>query len=133
VVIRFAEEFTAACEVLASRRVGKQSVVSDAHQSGRQNVEQEAAEKLLHVEGHEPFRVASCAVVPAKGHAVVVEGEESVVGNGHAVGVAAEIAQHLPGPGEGRFAVDDPVLASGRSKSSVRIDVVAAQDLVVEA
>ena len=84
-VVRFAGEFTAPCEVLASRRVGKQSVVSDAHQSRRQNVEQEAAEKLLHVEGHEPFRVASCAVVPAKGHAIAVEGDESLVGDGHAV------------------------------------------------
>ncbi len=109
-VVRFADEFTAPCEVLASRRVGKQSVVSDAHQSGRQNVEQEAAERLLHVEGHEPIRVASCAVVPAKGHAAVIEGDELVVGDGHAVGVAAEVAQHLAGAGEGRLAVDDPIL-----------------------
>ena len=85
-VVRFADEFTAPCEVLASFRVGEQSVVSDAHQSGRQDVEQEAAEKLLCVEGHEPIRVASRAVIPSKGHAVVVEGDESVVGDGHAVG-----------------------------------------------
>ena len=67
--MRLADELTAPRKVLASCRVGEQSVVSDAHQSGRQDVEQKAAEKLLHVEGHEPFRVASCAVVPAKGHA----------------------------------------------------------------
>jgi len=133
VLVRLADELTAPCEVLTSCWVGEQSVVSDAHQSGRQDVEQEAAEKLLHVEGHEPFRVASCAVVPAKGHAIAVEGDESLVGDGHAVGVAAEVAQHLPGSGEGRLAVDDPVFAGGSSKSSVRVDVIAAQGLVVEA
>lgn len=132
-LVRLADELTAPCEVLTSCRVGEQSVVSDAHQSGRQDVEQEASEKLLDVEGHEPFRDVSCAVVPAKGHPIVVEGDESVVGDGHAVGVAAEVAQHLPGSGEGRLAVDDPVFAGGSSKSSVGVDVVAAQGLVVEA
>ena len=95
-------------------------------------MQQEAATTLLHVEGYELFRVTSCAVVPAEGHAAVVKGDESVVGDGHAVGVAAEVAQDLPGSGEGWLAVDDPVLASGSSKSSVRIDVVGAQSLVVE-
>jgi hypothetical protein len=132
ILARFADELTAPCEVLTSYRVGEQSVVSDAHQSGRQDVEQEAAEKLLHVEGHEPFGVASCAVVPAKAHAAVVEGDESVVGDGHAVRIAAEVAQHMPGSGEGWLAVDDPVLAGCGSKSSVRIDVVTAQSFVVE-
>ena len=123
---RVADKLPASFEVLVSSCVGEQSVVSDAHQSGRQDVEQEAAEKLLHVEGHEPFRVASCAVVPAKSHADVVEGDESVVGDGDAVSVSAEVAQHLLGSGEGWLAVDDPVLAGGRSKSIVRVDVVAA-------
>ncbi len=96
-------------------------------------MEQEAAAKLLHVEGHEPFRVAPCAVVPAESYVVVVEGDEPVVGDGHAVGVAAEVAQYLAGSGERRLAVDDPVLTGGSSKSSVRVDVIAAQSFVVEA
>lgn len=39
----------------------------------------------------------------------------------------------MSGSGEGRLAVDDPVLAGGSSKSVMRIDVVAAQVPVVEA
>jgi hypothetical protein len=121
------------CEVLASRGVGKQSVVSDAHQAGRKDVEQEPAKKLLHVEGHESVRIASGPVFPAEGHILVLECDESSAGDGDAVGVAAEIAQDLPRPREGRFAVDDPVSASGGAESSVRFDIVAAQGAVVDA
>ena len=46
-LIRLADELAAPCEVFTSCRVGEQSVMSDAHQSGRQDVEQEAAEKLV--------------------------------------------------------------------------------------
>lgn len=127
-----ADELPAPFEVLASCRVCEQSVVADPHQSARQDMEQEAAEELPDVEGHEPFPIPSCTVVPAKGHLVVAEGDESVVGDGHAVGVPAEVAQYLPGSGEGRLAVNDPVLASGSSESCVGVDVLAVEGLVVE-
>jgi hypothetical protein len=35
-------------------------------------------------------------------------GEEFQSGNGHAMGIAAEIAQHLHGSAEGGFGIDDP-------------------------
>ena len=41
-------------------------------------------------------------VVPAESDATVFEGDESVVGDGNAMGVAAEVTQHLLGAGEGR-------------------------------
>jgi hypothetical protein len=106
--------------------------VSDAHQASRQDVEQETAEELGNVEGHQSVAVAARPVSPAKGHAVVVEGDESAVGDGDAVGVAAEVAQHLLGAGEGRFAVDDSVFASGLAESSVRVDLGARQLAVFE-
>jgi hypothetical protein len=49
-------------------------------------------------------------VLVAKGNLVVVEGDQSVIGNGDAVGVAGEIAQDMLGATERRFEVDHPVL-----------------------
>ena len=40
---------------------------------------------------------------------ILVEGDEPAVGDGDAMGVAAEIGQHLRGPAEGPLGVDDPV------------------------
>jgi len=41
---------------------------------------------------------------------VVVEGNEAVVGDGDAMGVAAEIAEHVMGTAERWFGIDHPVL-----------------------
>ena len=33
-----------------------------------------------------------------------------MVGDGHAVGVTAEVTEHLPGPAESRLGIDHPIL-----------------------
>jgi len=38
------------------------------------------------------------------------EGQETVIGDGDAMGVAGEIAEHRMGTAEGWLGVDDPVL-----------------------
>ena len=43
---------------------------------------------------------------------IVVEGDEPAVGDCNAMGVAAEIGQHLRGPAEGPLGVNNPVDAS---------------------
>ena len=50
-------------------------------------------------------------VLPAKGNALPVESQQAMIGDGHAMSVAAEIAQHLQGPTEGLLGIDDPVVA----------------------
>jgi len=49
-------------------------------------------------------------IFPAEGDLVVVEGNEAVVGDGDAMGVAAEIAEHVMGTAERWFGIDHPVL-----------------------
>jgi len=128
---RVVDELSASCEVIASCGVGEQAVVSDAHESRRQDVEQEAAEEFLDVESHEALR-ALRTIVATKGHGVVIEGDESVIGDGHAVGIPSQVAQHLSRSRKGWLAVNNPVFAGGNSKSSMRVVVVAGQGLVVE-
>jgi hypothetical protein len=55
-------------------------------------------------------------ITPAKGDLVVDQGNESMVGNGHAMGVKAEILEHILGAAEGWFRVDHPGLAKRRSQ-----------------
>ena len=67
-------------------------------------------------QGHEPLLVAVSGVSPAEGDVAVGESNQSVVGDGDAVGVGAEIAQHVFGSAEGWFGIDDPVLAEQYSE-----------------
>ena len=50
-------------------------------------------------------------ILPAESDALLVEGQQAMIGNGHAMGVAAEIAQHLHGTAEGGLGIDHPVVA----------------------
>jgi hypothetical protein len=51
-----------------------------------------------------------CIVLPAESNLVMLEGHEAVVGDGHAMGVTGEIAEHMMGTAERWLGVDDPVL-----------------------
>ena len=58
-------------------------------------------------------------VAPTKGDLAIVERNQSVVGDGHAVGVTAEVVEHILRTTERWFAVDDPMFRnSGRSQEA---------------
>ena len=50
-------------------------------------------------------------VAPTKGDRAVVERNQSVVGDGYAVGIAAEVVEHILWTTERWFGVDDPMLS----------------------
>jgi len=50
-------------------------------------------------------------VAPTKGDLAAVEGNQSVVGDSYAVGVTAEVVEHILRATEGWFGVDDPVFS----------------------
>jgi len=50
-------------------------------------------------------------VAPTKGDLAVVEGNQSVVGDGYAVSIAAEVLEHILRTTERWFGVDDPMLS----------------------
>lgn len=90
--------------------VSKKSEIANTHKAARQQVKQETAQELIDGKGHEPLLVAVSGVAPAKGYVALGESNQPAVGNGNAVGVGAEIAQHMFGPSERPFAVDHPVV-----------------------
>jgi hypothetical protein len=82
--------------------------VADTDEAVGDHVEEEAPEEFVDIEVHDLHPIAVGVVPPAKPDAAVGQGEEAVVGEGDAVGIAAEVGEYVLGPGEGRFAVDDP-------------------------
>ena len=50
-------------------------------------------------------------IAPTKSDLAIGKGDQAMVGDGHAMGVAAQILQHILGAAEGTFQVDDPVLS----------------------
>ena len=102
-----------------------------------QEVQQKPTQEGVGVEGGHAGDVAVGAVFPAEGHVAVVEGDQPIVGDGDAMGVAGEICEHLIGAGEGRLAVHDPALGRGALEQVLRVVIAsqgnrAARDRVLE-
>ena len=58
-------------------------------------------------------------VFPAEAHGTVVDRQDALVGDGHAVGVAAEVVEHAGGAREGGLGIDDPLAATQRPEVAV--------------
>ena len=100
-----------ACAMFAARLAGEQAIVADAMEALRQHVDQEAADELV---GRQRHRLVSGGpfdpiILPLEGDALVVGRDQAAIGDGDAVGVARQIAQHLPGPAERLLGIDHPV------------------------
>jgi hypothetical protein len=96
---------------LRSPPVSEKSEVADAHKAAREQMQKEATQELVYGQSHQPLLVAVSGVSPTERNVAIGESDESVVGDGDAVGVGAEIAQHVFWTTEGRLGIDDPVLA----------------------
>ncbi len=97
---------------LFAEAVGEQAIAADSHEPFRQHMQEEAAEEVDCVEGHDLLLAAVGIIAPAEADAIPVEGGDAVVRDGHAVGVAAEVAQHMFGSAEGKVGVDVPSLVA---------------------
>jgi len=82
--------------------------VADPDETSRQHVKQESLDEVRGLEG-EPLRGAALSISIAKCHLIVLEGEEPFVADGNAMGVAAQVAQHLCGTSQRRLAIDHPL------------------------
>jgi hypothetical protein len=67
-------------------------------------VQEETTQELRWVEGHDALFAAVRIIPPAETHLLSVEGQEAMVRNGHAVGVAPEVARTWAGPPKGGLA-----------------------------
>jgi hypothetical protein len=71
--------------------IGQESEGADTDKAAGKNMQQETSQELLRGERHHSLGITVCIVLPAEGNLVMLEGHETVVGNGHPMGVAGEI------------------------------------------
>ena len=79
-----------------------------------QDVEQEAADELVGTKGHHLLLVVVAIILPAEADPAFGKTDQAAVGDGDAMGIAAEIIQHLLGSAERSLGVDDPANAAQR-------------------
>ena len=87
---------------------GEETEVADADETARQHMQQKTPQELIGGQSEESFLVFMSGVSPAKRDLVIQQGNEPAIGNRNAMGISAEIAQHLLGAAERRLAVDHP-------------------------
>ena len=85
--------------------------MTDAHEASGEHVQKEAPQELVGAQSHRALLTAVGVILPAKGDALLVEVQQAMIGDGHAMGVAAEIAQHLHGATESLLGIDNPVMS----------------------
>ena len=105
------EQLAHAHQVAGAPGVGEQAVMADTVEALGQNMDEEAANELMGCQGHDLVAGASfiSIVLPFEGDAVVIARDQAAVGDGDAVGVAAEIGKHRFGSGERALGVDHPI------------------------
>jgi hypothetical protein len=89
--------------------IGQKPVVSDALEPSGEHVEEKAPEKLDRVQCERALPVPPLVILPTKGHCPLLTGEQSVIGDRHAMGVAGEVVENMLRACERPFGVDDPL------------------------
>ena len=113
--------------------VGKEAEVADANKATWKYMQQEAAQELICRQAHQLLLVAVSGVAPTEVDVVIVQCNESVVGDRDAMRVGAEIAQDVLGTSEGTLGVDDPVVAEQSSQPCCEAALISQmQEAVVE-
>ena len=107
------KQSAALLQLVSADAIGQEAELADADQAGGQHVEQKAAHELDRIQGHDLAPAVVRIIFPLKTDAAILEGAESMVGDGHAVGVASQILEHELGSAEGRLDVNHPFDVGG--------------------
>jgi len=86
----------------------------------RQDMEHEAAQELFGGNRHLALLAAVSVVLPPEGDLAVGHGDETVIGNGDAMGIAGQVVEHMLRPSEGTFRINYPVLAKEWPEESMK-------------
>lgn len=101
-------------------RVAQKPVVADLHKTLRQNVHQDAANKLYGWQRHDLLSVAVPVIAPLERDRAALTGKDTLVGNRYAVRITSEIFQHMTCALERGLTVDDPFLVIQRAEKRLK-------------
>ena len=84
--------------------IGQETEVANPAEPFRQHVEEKAPDELVRIKRHHLGFVVGAIILPAESDTAILAGKEPAVGDGNAMGIAAQIFQDLLRPCEGRLA-----------------------------
>src|SRR5215470_10246004 len=84
-------------------------------------MQQEPSQEFVSRESHLPLLVAMGIVFPAERDLAVLEGDQAMIGDGDTMGVTGQVVEHIFGPAEGRFGVDDPVVTKQGAEQRTKL------------
>src|SRR6202008_48163 len=105
---RRGEKQSAACKLGAAVAIGEEAVMADAVEAVPQRMQEEGGEGTAGGGGNHLGLVAVPIAPPAEADLPLFEADEPTVGDGDAMGVAAEIGEDLLRTAEGGRGVDAP-------------------------
>lgn len=88
--------------------------MADADETFGQQMQQEATQELIERKCHQLLVIIMSGVTPTKGALAVFERNQSMVRDSHAVGITAEVVEHILRTTERWFGIDDPIFAKQR-------------------
>ena len=105
--------------------IGQQTVVADALEPGWQHVRQKAADEGVARQAFGALLARMVAITHAKQYLAVAHGDQSFVGNGGLVRIAAEVVEHLGRSAQRFLGIDDPVMTTQRRQQAGPVCAVA--------
>jgi hypothetical protein len=94
--------------------MAQKAVVTDALKTVGEDMEQEAANEFFGFQGHGFLLVVMPIIFPLEGDLAVLDAKQAVIGDGHAMGVPAEVVEDLCRTAEGWFGIDHPLEVAKR-------------------
>src|SRR5262245_61364063 len=107
---RHYESLPTAVERCGSLIIRHEAEVANPHETLRQNVYEKPADELVGGDGHQTLLITASVISPMERDVVAIEGDQSMIRDGDAVGIASQVAKHLFGSAERRLCINHPVL-----------------------
>ena len=82
------QQLSAQGEVGSPKAIGEKAEVPDADEAFGQHVQKEATQELGGGQRHLTLLATVGVILPAESHAFLIEGQQAVIGDGYAMGVA---------------------------------------------
>jgi hypothetical protein len=104
-----AEQAAALVEFLFPIAVPQEAVITNALETAGQDVKQETPDEFIGGQGHRFDLASSPVILPLEADLIAFYIEQAIVGDGHAMGIAADIVENLLRPGERALGIDHPL------------------------
>jgi len=114
--------------------VGEKAEVTHAVEAGGKQVQEKTSDELVRMKAHDLLAVTSIApiILPSKGNMVIIKFDDAAVGDSDAMGVSAEIGEHLVRAAERWLCIDDSFDAARTCEMAAEQGSVIEMGEVVE-